>query len=148
MDAINRGGHGVFAMQNTHELNQLLKTLGFGAFSLEGYLSMQCAVNCTQAFTNLCNVVEDQAKKTRMALDQFVVIDGGRISEQVALFWLADTDDTHEKFSEVVWHMNFDTEDWGAIRGRCAEFGTTVNGAMEMSEAIENKFAWKDRNQI
>ena len=134
-------------MQNTQKLSQLINEIGFNAFNIEGYQSMQCAVNSSQQFANLCNVINDQAEATGLAMNQFVVIDGGA-RNQVALFWLVDSEDTKEKFSSVVWFMNFNDEDWSAMRGRCAEFATSVDGAMEVSEAIENMLCWTDRNKI
>ena len=134
-------------MQNTQKLSQLINEIGFNAFSLEGYQSMQCAVNSSRQFANLCNVINDQAEATGLAMSQFVVIDGGS-KNQVALFWLVDSEDTREKYSNVVWFMNFKDEDWSALRGRCAEFATSVDGAMEVSEAIENMFAWTERDKI
>jgi hypothetical protein len=132
-------------MQNTQKISQLLNEIGFDVFNIEGYNSMQCAVNCSQTFVKFCDYLNDVAKLSGLKLEQFVIISNG---SKVALLWLTELDDDAGVFSEVTWSCNFMQSDWSAIRGRCAEFGTTVNGAMEISEAIENLFAWTDRDKI
>jgi hypothetical protein len=142
VDAINRGGHGVFAMQNTQKLNQLLNEIGFNAFTLDAFLSMQSimggVLGQNEAFNHLCSLVENEANNSDRAREQFIVIADNHTGSKVALCWLTDTTDEAGVFSEVTWFCNFYDYDWNKVSGICAENGTTIDGAMELSEAIGN----------
>lgn len=132
-------------MQNTQKLSQLLNEIGFEVFNLEGFKLVGA---------KLAQFIEDEAKELNEGtsgykkMSQFIVIADKYAGHKIALLFLVDVGDDAVLFSKVEWECNFTREDWSAMRGRCAEFATSVDGAMEVSEAIENMFAWTDRDKI